>query len=45
VLYSFQAGGPCYPRAGLILDEAGNLYGTTYGNNDPSVGSVFEITP
>ncbi len=39
------------PRAGLVRDAAGNLYGTTYegGNNDAcnglGCGSVFELTP
>lgn len=31
------------PRAGVILDAAGNLYGTTPG--DFSNGAVFEVTP
>ncbi len=36
-----------YPRAGLILDATGNLYGTTsYGGvNGYGVGAVFELTP
>jgi uncharacterized repeat protein (TIGR03803 family) len=39
------------PRAGLVMDASGNLYGTTYegGNNDQcngyGCGSVFELTP
>ncbi len=39
------------PRAGLVRDASGNLYGTTYegGNNDQcngyGCGSVFELTP
>jgi uncharacterized repeat protein (TIGR03803 family) len=34
------------PYAGLIVDEAGNLYGTTvYGGNDDSgAGTVFELS-
>ena len=32
------------PRAGLILDSAGNLYGTTPGDNSGN-GAVFEVTP
>ena len=38
-----------YPRAGLIFDGAGNLYGTTYqGGSGPcssGCGTVFELTP
>jgi uncharacterized repeat protein (TIGR03803 family) len=45
------------PKAGVIFDKAGNLYGTTYTGgdrgsplcadhlNDASCGSVFELTP
>jgi uncharacterized repeat protein (TIGR03803 family) len=32
------------PKAGLILDTAGNLYGTTPGDNS-GYGVVFEVTP
>ena len=34
------------PEAGLIMDHAGNLYGTTGlgGSGEPAVGTVFEIT-
>jgi uncharacterized repeat protein (TIGR03803 family) len=33
------------PYAGVILDAAGNLYGTTGGDGGNTFGSVFEITP
>ncbi len=33
------------PRSGIILDSAGNLYGTTGGDGTKTFGSVFEITP
>jgi uncharacterized repeat protein (TIGR03803 family) len=35
-----------YPRAGLIMDRKGNLYGTTSsgGATDASVGTVFKIS-
>jgi uncharacterized repeat protein (TIGR03803 family) len=39
----YNAGG-AYPCAGLILDAAGNLYGTTTGNGKFGYGTVFEIT-
>jgi uncharacterized repeat protein (TIGR03803 family) len=51
VLYSFtgQADG-AWPSAGLVLDTAGNLYGTTYErgsstcNDGGGCGTLFEIT-
>jgi uncharacterized repeat protein (TIGR03803 family) len=39
-LYSFTQ--PANPEAGLILDAAGNLYGTTTSSNT-GVGTVFEL--
>jgi uncharacterized repeat protein (TIGR03803 family) len=47
ILYSFTGtgGDSGYPFSNLILDTAGNLYGTaSYGGNAGS-GTVFEITP
>jgi uncharacterized repeat protein (TIGR03803 family) len=34
----------CYPPAGVILDEAGNLYGVTVGGGSNGFGVVFELT-
>lgn len=58
VLHAFTGGmDGAYPEAGLIQDEAGNLYGTTYegggtGCHDPIIGldgygcgTVFKIAP
>jgi uncharacterized repeat protein (TIGR03803 family) len=33
------------PRGGLIMDSAGNLYGTTFHGGASGYGTVFEITP
>jgi len=50
VLYSFCPQDNCtdgfYPEAGVILDAAGNLYGTTsLGGGPHSSGTVFELMP
>ncbi len=45
VLHSFSGGADgAYPTTGVILDKAGNLYGTT-NNGAFSFGTVFKITP
>ncbi|MGC2112686.1 MAG: choice-of-anchor tandem repeat GloVer-containing protein [Candidatus Korobacteraceae bacterium] len=42
VLHSFDlSNGDGWPQAGLTMDAAGNLYGTTFRNP----GSVFKLTP
>jgi uncharacterized repeat protein (TIGR03803 family) len=33
------------PDGGLMMDAAGNLYGTTYSGSAYGYGAVFEITP
>lgn len=44
IIYSFQDGGD--PWAGLISDEAGNLYGTTTSGGAYDNGStVYELSP
>jgi uncharacterized repeat protein (TIGR03803 family) len=45
VLHSFNGTDGWQPRAGLIFDTAGNLYGTTGAGGAEGVGTVFEITP
>jgi uncharacterized repeat protein (TIGR03803 family) len=52
VLYSFCSQSNCadgsYPEAGLIMDGAGNLYGTTVSGGSTSgagPGVVFMVTP
>jgi uncharacterized repeat protein (TIGR03803 family) len=44
VLYSFDKTGTS-PEASLVLDSAGNLYGTTRVGGAFNYGTVFEITP
>jgi len=52
VLHNFR-GAPdgAYPFAGLVMDSAGNLYGTTFSGGNSSIdcsggcGTVFEISP
>lgn len=43
--FNFPAGDGANPTAGVILDAAGNLYGTTAGGGAYSEGMVFELTP
>jgi uncharacterized repeat protein (TIGR03803 family) len=33
------------PYAGLVIDRAGNLYGTTYGGGSAAEGTVYELSP
>jgi uncharacterized repeat protein (TIGR03803 family) len=41
---SFSGADGTYPRAGLIADSDGNLFGTTYYGGANGDGTVFEIT-
>ncbi len=45
-LYRFTGhkDGAVYPRAGLIADKEGNLFGTTTGGGTSGHGTVFELT-
>jgi uncharacterized repeat protein (TIGR03803 family) len=49
VLYHFCYDGSCeggaLPAAGLVMDSAGNLYGTTASLNEKITGTIFELTP
>jgi uncharacterized repeat protein (TIGR03803 family) len=47
VLHSFSSvGGGNFPRATLIFDAAGDLYGTTFeGNASDPAGTVFQLRP
>jgi uncharacterized repeat protein (TIGR03803 family) len=42
---SFSPGDGCYPRASVIFDTLGNLYGTTFYGGANGAGTVFELTP
>src|SRR5208282_382463 len=45
VLYSFKGGSDGgNPYSGLILDQAGNFYGTTYIGGLSGFGTVFQLT-
>jgi uncharacterized repeat protein (TIGR03803 family) len=46
VLYSFKGGKDGLgPVGSLILDKAGDLYGTTEGNGAPNYGTIFKLMP
>jgi uncharacterized repeat protein (TIGR03803 family) len=47
ILYSFRAYGVDgdEPRGGVILDSAGNVYGTTKRGGEYNAGVVFQLTP
>ncbi|HWY57638.1 MAG TPA: choice-of-anchor tandem repeat GloVer-containing protein [Terriglobales bacterium] len=45
VLHEFSDHPGIFPVGGLTLDTAGNLYGTTAGDNVKSHGSVYKLTP
>jgi uncharacterized repeat protein (TIGR03803 family) len=43
--FSLRNNDGTYPSAGLIADNAGNLYGTTSAAGQYDEGTVFEVTP
>ena len=42
-LASFNVANGATPRAGVVLDGSGNLYGTTQNGGASSLGTVFEV--
>jgi uncharacterized repeat protein (TIGR03803 family) len=45
VLYSFSGSDGAEPKASLLFDQDGNLYGTTMQGGRYDGGTVFELTP
>jgi uncharacterized repeat protein (TIGR03803 family) len=45
VLHTFTGDDGGNPRAGLIADKVGNLYGTTIAGGSGGGGTVFKVTP
>jgi uncharacterized repeat protein (TIGR03803 family) len=45
VLHTFGGADGDEPRAGLVFDASGNLYGTTFQGGTYDLGTVFELTP
>ena len=45
VLYAFEGNGGGPAGGSLVMDAAGNLYGTTTGTGTSSAGVVFKLTP
>jgi hypothetical protein len=43
VLHRFTGPDGYFPRAGLIADPAGSLFGTTYGGGASGFGTVFRL--
>jgi uncharacterized repeat protein (TIGR03803 family) len=45
IVHSFDGGDGFAPQAGVIFDEAGNLYGTTSGGSAHNWGNAFKLSP
>src|ERR1700722_3843323 len=44
-VFTGQSGDGAHPSGGLIADDAGNLYGTTYAGGATQQGTVFKLAP
>ena len=45
VILNFDGPNGMYPYSGVIIDDAGNLYGTTAYGGQHGLGSIYEISP
>jgi len=45
ILWNFNNANGANPRAGLVFDSAGNLYGTTEKGGQFNFGAVYELSP
>lgn len=45
ILHDFGDGDGFFPNKSVVLDSAGNLYGTAWGGGTEGGGTVFEVTP
>jgi uncharacterized repeat protein (TIGR03803 family) len=45
MLYNFEYGGDGDAVSGVVLDEAGNIYGTEYSFTTAALPTVFEVDP
>src|ERR1700747_90218 len=45
ILYSFDGPHGASPRGSLVFDNAGNLFGTTFGGGSTNKGVLFELSP
>ncbi len=46
LIYNFRGGADGYgPSSQLVFDQAGNLYGVTYGQYGSTWGSVYKLSP
>jgi hypothetical protein len=44
-IYGFSPRNPGDPESGLVIDEAGNVYGTTATLGGNSLGTAFQLSP
>jgi uncharacterized repeat protein (TIGR03803 family) len=45
LIYTFQGGLQSGPNGPMIFDDAGNLYGITFGGGSSGEGTAFELSP